>query len=58
MRTSAPAAEGRLTIAVLLVALTLVIFFLGGPRQFMLIIQDGTQSLIDLVVATYKSVRT
>jgi hypothetical protein len=57
MRTSGAATESRMIIAVVLIALTLLIAFAGGPREFLLTLQDAVQAVGAFLFTTYQNFR-
>ena len=57
MRTSGATSETSMTIVVIVIAFTLLVFFAGGPREFLLIVQRTVQWLGTLAFTTYQQLR-
>ena len=46
-----------MTIVVVVIAFTLLVFFAGGPREFLLAVQRTVEWVGTLVFATYQQLR-
>jgi hypothetical protein len=57
MRTSGATTETSMTIVVIVIAFTLLVFFAGGPREFLLAVQRTVAWVGSLVFATYQQLR-
>ncbi len=57
MRTSGATTETSMTIVVVVIAFTLLVFFAGGPREFLLALQRTVEWVGTLVFATYQQLR-
>ena len=57
MRTSGAATETSMTVVVTLIALTLLVYFAGGPREFMLALQRTVATVGSYLFATYQQLR-
>jgi hypothetical protein len=57
MRTSGAATETNMTIVVIIIAFALLVFFAGGPREFLLAVQRTIEWVGSLVFATYQQFR-
>ena len=58
MRTSGALSEGRLTVAVFLIAFGFLVVLMGGPSEFMLTIQQGLEAVQATIVQMYQGTRT
>jgi hypothetical protein len=52
MRTSGASTETSMTVVVIFIALTLLVFFTGGPRELLLALQRMVDAVGNFVFAT------
>ena len=57
MRTSGAASETNMTIVVMVIAFGLVVWFAGGPREFLLGLQGAIKNVGSFLFAAYQSLR-
>jgi hypothetical protein len=57
LRTSGAPTESSMTIVVVLVAFTLLVFIAGGPREFLLALQRTVETVGNILFTTYQNFR-
>jgi hypothetical protein len=57
MRTSGAVTESSMTIVVTLIAVTLLVIFAGGPREFLLALQHTVETVGTFLFTTYQNFR-
>ena len=57
MRTSGIASEGKLTVAIFLIAIAFLMVLAGGPVQFMLAIERTLEAVAASAYHVYQSIR-
>jgi len=57
MRTSGAATESRLTIAMGIVAILFLMVLAGGPRELMVLVEDGMWAVAETIYQAWVSFR-
>jgi hypothetical protein len=57
MRTSGIASEGKLTVAVFLIAIGFLMVLAGGPSQFMMVVERTLEAAATGVYEIYQNMR-
>ena len=57
MRTSGASTETSMTVVVVVIAITLLVFFAGGPREFLLALQRTVATVGGFLFTTYQQLR-
>jgi hypothetical protein len=57
MRTSGIASEGKLTVAVFLIAIAFLVVLAGGPSQFMQVVERALEAAATGIYEIYQNMR-